>query len=394
MGIEQDTEKAGLTAVLMIIALLFLLIPGSVSASVTIADMEGWKINCDGRVSSYATWVDGDNEAGTFRLRAGFNPSKLGFDVYAPETKDKHKIMARIGLYPSVQNDRQKNARTDFDVREVFFTLTTEGGSEWKLGRSLSLFQRGQVIMDMSGLSVGGGSGTAAGNAATGGRLGYGYLYTNFNNSVQYTTPSLSGLKLSAGLYDPSVIGDSGVGTVVATVTKLPRIESEVTWDLTNEKKNGLNLFLSGLWQEAEFDGGVTTPAGKSKGDSVTAMGVGFGGTFKYDMITLGAAGYTGDALGDGVLLDTTGVLKANGDEEDADGWYTQITCQLERISFGIAYGITNAGDTEKSGPAFLTVYDFDKWIKFNFEVATYTDDNGVTEIDSTVVDVGAVFNW
>ena len=54
------------------------------------------------------------------------------------------------------------------------------------------------------------GVGATADNTSNGGttlgRIGFGYVYPDFNASFRYTTPSMNGTTLSVGLYDPSKI--------------------------------------------------------------------------------------------------------------------------------------------------------------------------------------------
>src|SRR3546814_19632974 len=60
-----------------------------------------------------------------------------------------------------------------------------------------------QILNDITLLS----SGTPAGNVApsntTLGRLGVGYIYTDFQPQITYTTPSFSGFTARSGLFEP-----------------------------------------------------------------------------------------------------------------------------------------------------------------------------------------------
>ena len=76
-------------------------------------------------------------------------------------------------------------AGAQIDMRQVYLTA----GGTWGqllMGKELGLFQRGNILNDMTLLGVGvggGGRGTALG------RIGYGYLYTDFRPQLTYSTP-------------------------------------------------------------------------------------------------------------------------------------------------------------------------------------------------------------
>ena len=49
-------------------------------------------------------------------------------------------------------------------------------------------------------LGVGSTDEYSSGNSTTAGMIGFGYLYTNFNAGITYTTPNMAGLMLSVGI--------------------------------------------------------------------------------------------------------------------------------------------------------------------------------------------------
>ena len=74
------------------------------------------------------------------------------------------------------------------------------------VGRSLTLFNRGATGIDfLYGHRFG--VGNPAGfdtQGPSGGFVGYGLLAATFNAGIVYSTPSLHGLMLSVGYYDPT----------------------------------------------------------------------------------------------------------------------------------------------------------------------------------------------
>src|SRR3546814_6735819 len=81
--------------------------------------------------------------------------------------------------------------------------LGRPGFGEVKIGRDIGLFASEQILNDITLLS----SGTPAGNVApsntTLGRIGVGYIYTDFQPQITYTTPSFSGFTASIGIFEP-----------------------------------------------------------------------------------------------------------------------------------------------------------------------------------------------
>ena len=58
--------------------------------------------------------------------------------------------------------------------------------------------------MTLFGVGVQGG---VSSGGTTLGRIGYGYVYPQFNAQMRYTTPDLGGVKVAVGIFDPSQIG-------------------------------------------------------------------------------------------------------------------------------------------------------------------------------------------
>src|SRR5947209_20261183 len=95
------------------------------------------------------------------------------------------------------------------------------------------------TLFGVGGVGIGGGQ--AGGTTA--GRIGYGYIYPNFNAQVTYSTKGGTPAQISVGLFQPSTLGS---GTYA--FTKIPRLEAEVTYN----QKSGTTKYMvwaGGLWQ-------------------------------------------------------------------------------------------------------------------------------------------------
>src|SRR5213080_5169523 len=153
----------------------------------------GWAFQFSGNVNAFWTFSHGDSSAATGRsrtysnVRTGLLPAFATFEARGKEAG--MNLAAHIGFAPQIQNGF--NAHDQFgaqiDMRQVYLTV----GGEWGqilAGRELGLFQRQNILNDMTLFGVGAvgigaaGTGTGAqGGGTTLGRIGYGYLYPNFD---------------------------------------------------------------------------------------------------------------------------------------------------------------------------------------------------------------------
>jgi hypothetical protein len=392
------------------------LLANSASAVVVVGGDNGWEVSFDGSVNGFLVHESQDikpsntvggnisNNQDSTRVRTGLLPAVFGFNVKSPLV-DGLRGSARIGFYPQIQNaDQAKNAfGSQIDLREAFFKVEGNFG-EALVGRALSLYQGKNLLTDMTLFGVGV-QGGVNGGGTTLGRIGYGYVYNNFNPSVRYTTPSFKGLQLSAGIYDPSVISGSGVS---AKRTKTPRIESELSYatKLGNDK---VQLWLSAMSQKADFD--QSTTAGAPKG-SVKATGWAYGAQYVMSSgLELLASGYTGKGLGSTLMLDSDS-LDSMGKERDNKGFLLQAAYTYQKTKVGLSYGQSRANETSadldlrmangsrqiaKQSSTTLGVYhDVNKWLKLVAEYTRATNEwhGPGSKQEADVISVGGFFMW
>ena len=342
----------------LLAALMFF--ASTASAAIVIGGADGWSFSTDGMVNLFATYQNSDDlPAGVntgyataedgIRVKNGFLPNILAFNIKAP-TMNGLDLGARFGFYPSAAHSNTKNSfSSQIDMREVFFTVDGNFG-QLMIGKGLSLFL-GQNLLTEQTLMGAGQLGSALGLSGAGvtlGRIGYGYIYPQFNSQIRYTTPDMGGFKIALGIYDPSVIA----GDVAATETKLPRLETELSYAGTFGDGGVIKAYTNGMWQEAEF-------AGTS--EDVTAWGISAG--FVVGMsngLELSGSAFTGEALGTNLMLDTDS-LDAAGEERETYGYIGQITYTMAnegKTKFGLSYGANEFDETDADEAAALS------WIK------------------------------
>jgi len=214
----------------------------------------GWSFSFSGNVNAFLVYTDPKCSVSTLAGAGGSSP--CGFAGGLVPTGESQKASAiRTGLLPAFATFEAKGkeggvdlgvhfgfapqinnaggvhdnfgngtqAGAQIDMRQVYLTA---GGTWGQIlaGREIGLYQRNNILNDMTLFGVGstGGGGYGGGGGTTLGRIGFGYVYPNFVAQMTYSSPTSSPAQISIGLFDPSAIG----GASGYTQTKIPRIES------------------------------------------------------------------------------------------------------------------------------------------------------------------------
>ncbi len=417
-------------------AIMALAVASPSEAKILLMGDGGWEVSFDGLVNGfyeYATTeeltaadsatnathtgedVDGED---TSRITVGLLPAVWGMNIKAPTTNGLD-MGARIGLYPSIQNNRRKNTArpatggqsgANIDLREIFFTVDGSFG-QVLVGRTLSIYQGKNILTDMTLFGVGGGGGGAGGTTL--GRIGFGYVYPNFNAAIRYTTPDFNGAKLTVGVYDPSTIG----GGVNVTETSQPRFEGELSY-ATDVNGIAVSAWAAGMWQTAQrstaqfqalcssgfYEGCDSVESTVDVGGGAYGLQLGYGG------LTLTGSGYHGKGLGTTLMIDAD-ALDAAGKTRSHTGYIAQGTYAFgQGTSIGASYGESQADETMTDflGRAGTTVgiesqslLDFMVWHDINANlriVAEYGHQerewHDDVDQDTDMVSVGGFFFW
>src|SRR5881392_1538025 len=213
----------------------------------------GWSFSFSGNVNVFWVFSKENTTAGdatNSSVRTGLLPAFATFEARGKEAGLNLGI--HFGFAPQIQNagvhDNFGNgtqAGAQIDMRQVYLTIGLKNGSQILAGRELGLFSRQNILNDMTlfGVgSVGVGAGFTQGGGTTLGRIGYGYLYPNFDAQVTYSTKP-GQTQFSIGLFQPSVLNS---GTY--SFTKIPRLEGEFTYS-QRSGKNSYLFWVGGLWQ-------------------------------------------------------------------------------------------------------------------------------------------------
>ena len=343
-----------------------------VDAKITLAADEpsGWEFSVDGNVNAFYVYSSGkDANLGTAhqtartstgdnsRIQTGLLPSKFGFGVQGPASNGV-QLRGYFGLYPQIQNSNTKTARgAQLDMREIYAAASGDFG-ELLFGRTLSLFQRNAIVQDMTLFGVGATANNVGNNGTTLGRIGFGYVYPDFNASFRWTSPSYNGTTLSVGIYDPSKItagtANGAEANKTADEAELPRFEGELNLNLS-QISEGSNLVVSGMYQEAQVQG---TRVG---GEEIEAHGIHVGGTLVGGPIAVTAHYYTGECLGITLQMDS-GALSSDEKCRDFDGYYVQGTYNYGSGKVGVSWGGSYQDKAGNDGSAHDAKEEQEMW--------------------------------
>jgi hypothetical protein len=265
------------------------------------------------------------------RVRSGFLGNILTLGVRR-RLSEQIVLTGQISIWGTTETDQRRTFYKNLpDEREGFIKVEGPGGS-LLVGRALSLFSRGATEIDYlygHGYGVGNPSGFE-GSGPSGGHIGYGVLAPVFVAGVQYATPSLAGLKLSVGYFDPATL----VGLYWER-TKFGRVESELTYDARLSGTSKLHVFANGAYQELYA---------RDSPRHASVYGGGAGARLEIGPFHLGVAGHYGKGLGLYYFLSGSDSILAQGRGDELrkfDGAYAQSQFVIKDFDFNLGWGIT-----------------------------------------------------
>ena len=313
-----------------------------------------WKVDVSGNVNAFYVGAGCDNGANTAvtgglactgsdsaAVRNGLLPAALVFS--ATTRQGDFDVGVTIGFYPGINSSAAQGVNgpglpaalqtPGIDARQAFFTFGDVSWGTIKMGRDIGIFAKDAILDDMTLLGVGSTGGNAAPGNTSLGRIGLGYIYTDWIPQITYTTPNFSGFSFSGGIFQPL----DAVGSTTYTGHDEPQFQAGVSYAWGDAAKDDLTgkVWLDVVSQKHKLN--ATDPNPEGKRSSFT--GDGFDGGLK-----LGIAGFEGVLYGySGSGLGTTGlyILPTSelGDKRDSDGGYAQLTYKFDKVKLGVSYG-------------------------------------------------------
>ena len=329
-----------------------------------------WKIDFAGNVNAFYvnTSCDSGNQAvagvlacygdHSSSIRNGLLPAAL---VFSGTTRQANlDIDVTIGFYPGINSDLGGGAvngsgnpsalqSPGIDARQVYFTFGDASWGTVKMGRDIGLFGKDAILDDMTLLGVGTALGNPAPSNTSLGRIGIGYIYTDWEPQITYTTPSFSGFTASIGAFQPLNSG-------AYTSHNFPQVQAGAAYAWGDPKAAGSlsgKVWVDVVSQKLRLPSNVVTPGEAS---SFTGSAVDAG--VKVDVAGFSGVvyGYTGK--GEGTIGLYILPVSSTGDKRKSDGGYVQGTYTIDKLKLGLSYGISQLklADTGELPEASSTV--------------------------------------
>jgi predicted porin len=316
-----------------------------------------WKIDISGNVNAFYVGADCDNGPAatttvvgglactgnrSTAVRNGLLPAALIFS--ATTHQDDYDVGVTIGLYPGINSSAAAGANgpglpaalqsPGIDARQAFFTVGQDWGT-FKLGRDIGIFGKDAILDDMTLLGVGSVGNNAAPSNTSLGRIGLGYIYTDWEPQITYTTPNYGGFSGSIGVFQPL----DAEGSALFTRHSSPQVQAGASYAFGDAKSDDLSgkVWVGGVSQKVSASADDIVANGSSAAQSFT--GTGFDAGVKLDVAGFEGVlyGYTGKGIG------TTGLFilptSADGEKRDSNGGYAQLSYKIGKLKIGASYG-------------------------------------------------------
>src|SRR5438132_5207577 len=253
---------------------------GSACAHAEIGFKAGaWDLSFSGNVNGFATWNTCDTKSAAVNgglacnrpasgdtskeqaIESGLLPSALVFGAKSRQLD--LDIGVTIGFYPGISStDTGKTGigRSNIDARQNFLTFGDKSWGTVKVGRDIGLFASDAILSDMTLLGVGSGGGFGGGNTTLG-RIGVGYIYTDWIPQISYTSPKYGAFQYSAGVFQGMDIVPAGAATTTSlTAHEQPGLQAKGSYEWTGTV--GGKAWVSGMNQKVKARATDTAPTG------------------------------------------------------------------------------------------------------------------------------------
>src|SRR6266480_5225102 len=210
-----------------------------------------WDLSFSGNVNGFATWNSCDtsttvvagglacnNGVGGGKeqaIESGLLPSALVFG--AKTSQSGLDIGVTFGFYPGITSSatgKHGIGASTIDLRQNFLTFGTKTAGTVKVGRDIGLFGSDAILADMTLLGVGSGGAFLGGNTTLG-RIGVGYIYTDWIPQISYSSPNYGGFQYSSGVFQGMDIFNFSTQVTSANLTahEQPGLQAKGSYEWT-----------------------------------------------------------------------------------------------------------------------------------------------------------------
>jgi len=314
-----------------------------------------WDLSFSGNVNGFATWNNCDNKAVTVQgglacnrvspngdkeqaIESGLLPSALVFS--AKSRQMNLDVGVTIGFYPGINSTatgKRGIGRSDIDARQNFLTFGDKSWGTVKVGRDIGLFGSDAILSDMTLLGVGSGAGAIGGGNTTLGRIGVGYIYTDWIPQITYSSPNYGGFQYAVGMFQGlDVFAFSGnANSAKLTQHETPGFQAKASYEWGGQISG--KAWVGGLTQKVKArSSDLSAPAGSS----VSGQAFDIGAKVNSGGLEGVLYAYTGDGVGTTAIgFDAAAFNGVSLEKRKSKGWYAQGTYKIGKWKPGISYG-------------------------------------------------------
>ncbi len=298
------------------------------------------------------------------------------------------------------------------DFRQQYVTVGKANMGTFKVGRDLGLFGEEAILNDFTLLGAGTTNGNVGPGSVTLGRIGLGYIYTDFMPQITWTSPSAHGLQVTAGIFAPlsDVVSTTlGLPEFSAPLTGhgQPQIQGKVTYTVPTKGSVKAKFWTNFITQSMEAnnsDHAADPSLAIPVGHNVRAAGIDYGAKLSIGPAEFVAYGYNGSGIGtEGLLFLAT---SPTGTKRGSQGGYLQGTYTFARkVTAGLSWGQSNlylASSGETANSQSITKlnssyvgqlrYALTKWVNLVGEYThTHSESQARIETSSDSVALGTI---
>ncbi len=322
-------------------------------------------LNVSGIVNAFYTYSSADNANAHTTISGGLTDAS-GFDsssvrngllpgaiiVSASTTQNGIDLSAVFGAYPGIDsasvgalnanNGGNSTAlgTAGVDFRKTYITAGTARLGTFKLGRDIGLFGQDAILNDQTLLGVGATGGNADPANTSLGRIGYGYIYTDFMPQITYISPIFAGFQASVGVFQPlnavNLFSNSLSGT--SNQHSAPMFQGRLTYDYKTPGWSA-HIWAGGLAQHLDniqaYEEATSTSTDKTglAGEVGATVNVG----------PVGLTGYYYRARGVGTTALFFEAIGANAQLRTSEGGYVQASLKAtDKLKLIASYGVSS----------------------------------------------------
>jgi hypothetical protein len=302
-------------------------------------------------------------------IRNGLLPGDLTIKIATKE--QGYDVAFTFGIWPGISNLMTSGAgglnlnsgnpsgfgTSGIDFRQQYLTVGKPRLGTFKFGRDLGFLGQEALFNDLGLLGVGTTNGNVGPGSVSLGRIGSGYVYTDWIPQISYTSPSYHGLQASGGIFTPmddvvsTTLGYNGssVDTPAYSAPLTGNGQPQLQFKLTYAAPK-IGILKSKFWanyltqsMEANTADIKNDPLLELKlGEHVRANAVDYGTKLTLGPAEFVAYGYNGWGLGtEGLFFLAT---SPSGATRPSQGYFLQGTYTFRKWTLGASYGQSNLG--------------------------------------------------